>query len=88
MARILVADDDSTVRHVLRHILQADGHQVWEADDGDIAAHVAVTQSFDLVILDILMRRMTGTEAAREIRAQKPCQQIILMSGIVSLTVG
>jgi CheY-like chemotaxis protein len=48
---------------------------------------VAITQSFDLVILDMLMRRMSGTQAAREIRAHKPSQQIILMSGIVSLAV-
>ncbi len=85
MAKVLVADDDSSVRQVLRHILEAEGHVVWEAADGDQAAYFAITQSFDLVILDLVMPNENGAQAAREILSEKPCQKMIFMSGVVTL---
>ncbi len=87
MAIILVADDDSSVRQVLRHILEAGDHQVWEASDGDRAAYLGISLSFDLVIMDLIMRRTTGLQAARKILRAKPGQKIIFMSGLVSLSV-
>ncbi len=69
MARVLVADDDSSVRQVLRHILEAGNHEV--------AEHLSISQSFDTVIRDPIMRGVTGLQAAREILHVKPGQKII-----------
>ena len=85
MASILVVDDDENVRSVLRAILEKDGHIVSVADDGDRGAYVAAQKPFDLIIMDVVMKRQSGIEALREIRATRPNQKAILASGIASV---
>jgi CheY-like chemotaxis protein len=85
MAYVLVADDDPSVRMVLRHVLEKHGHRVWEAPDGDAAVHHAVSRDFDLLFLDMVMIRKGGWETAREVLKEKPAQRIVLMSGIVEM---
>jgi DNA-binding NarL/FixJ family response regulator len=67
--RILIADDDSTIRKLLRRILE--GHAFWEvcgeAENGREAVDKATQLSPDLIILDFAMPVMTGLQAAREI---------------------
>ena len=85
MATILVVDDDKTIRQLLRHILVDKGHTVIEADDGDRAVHMIGVRKIDLCIMDIVMRRKGGLEAAQEIRLQNNECGIVLMSGIASV---
>ena len=72
--RILLADDHSLVRRGLRLILDAqpDLEVVAEASDGAEAVKLALEPDVDLAILDISMPRMTGLQAARELRAAPP----------------
>jgi DNA-binding NarL/FixJ family response regulator len=81
-ARILVADDHAVVRLGLRQLLDAqDGFEVVaEAESGDEAIVAAVRADIDLAILDVSMPRMTGIEAAREIRARRPDTHILMLS--------
>lgn len=69
-ARILLADDHALVRSGLRMILDAepDLQVVAEAADGHEALSALHETPVDLAILDIAMPRMTGLQAAREIR--------------------
>ena len=67
--RILVADDTPSSLFVIRSILESLGHSVLAVADGDMAVEAARRESFDLVFLDMQMRRMDGCQAAREIRA-------------------
>ncbi len=85
MASILVVDDDATVRAVLRACLESDGHVVSVANDGDRAVHIAADRAFDLIIMDVVMRRQSGIDALRSIREGRPLQRAILTSGIASL---
>lgn len=85
MASILVVDDDENVRSVVRTILERDGHTVSVVDDGDRAVHVAAMKPFDLIIMDVVMKRASGIEALREIRQSLPNQKVILASGIASV---
>ncbi|WP_306119569.1 MULTISPECIES: response regulator [unclassified Roseitalea] len=83
MARILVVDDDDSVRGFTARALKLDGHDVDEADDGDIALD-RITQTggrFDLVLSDIRMPAMDGIEMARNAADAYPGLRILLMTG-------
>lgn len=60
MARVLVVDDEQDIRQIIRVILEADGHDVVEADDGLSAFDLARKERFDLVLLDAMMPGMDG----------------------------
>jgi len=80
--RILLADDHALVRAGVRRILDAEGDLsvVAEASDGAEAVELARTISPDLVVLDISMPRMTGLQAAREIKRRAPSVQTLMLS--------
>jgi DNA-binding NarL/FixJ family response regulator len=80
--RILVADDHGIVRTGIRLLLerQAGMAVVAEASDGAEAVAMALSQRPDLCILDVSMPRLTGLQAAREIRAQLPGARVLILS--------
>jgi DNA-binding NarL/FixJ family response regulator len=80
--RILVADDHGIVRSGIRLLLelQTDLEVVAEAADGVEAVEQALATRPDLCILDVGMPRMTGLQAAREIRAQVPGTTVLMLS--------
>lgn len=78
MARVLIADDETVSRVVLRHVLQANGHEVVEADDGDVAASILAEESFDLVISDQEMPTMTGLELREHLGESLGCPFVLL----------
>ena len=67
-ARVLVVDDLDVNRELVRAMLQAVGHQVWEAGGGAEALDVAARQPFDIILMDLQMPGMDGFAAARAIR--------------------
>ena len=67
---VLVADDDSDIRVALRLLLQDEGYQVAEADDGVATlAFLRATPERCVVLLDLVMPRMNGIEVVRAIAA-------------------
>jgi DNA-binding NarL/FixJ family response regulator len=80
--RILIADDHGIVRSGLRLLLesQPDMEVVDEVGDGVEAVAAAVRDRPDLCILDVAMPRMTGLQATREIKAQAPDIQVLMLS--------
>lgn len=86
MCVVLVADDDPTVRDLVCAILGSAGHQCFSAANGLEA--VAVFRSnpdrIDVLLTDITMPVMDGTQAASRIRAAKPTVPVIFMSGYSS----
>jgi DNA-binding NarL/FixJ family response regulator len=80
--RILVADDHGIVRAGIRLLLerQCDLEVVAEAADGVEAVECALSFRPDLCILDVGMPRMTGLQAAREIRSHLPGAQVLMLS--------
>ena len=81
MARILIADDDATLREALRNILIEDGFDVIEASDGAATLHTLRSQQADLVLCDMFMPDKDGVETIRELRREFPTMKIIAMSG-------
>lgn len=80
---ILLVDDEETVRTVGSRMLEKAGFQVVTANDGLEAVEIfrARPESFDLVILDLMMPRMDGESALRELRRISPTVRVLLSSG-------
>ncbi len=81
MAKILIVDDDSAVRGVLRSALESAEHLVAEATGGDAAMQTADGTSFDLVITDIFMPDGDGIDLIRHLRRQDEHLPIVAMTG-------
>ncbi|MBW2275189.1 MAG: sigma-54-dependent Fis family transcriptional regulator [Deltaproteobacteria bacterium] len=67
-ARILVADDEESIRFVLREALEADGHLVTAVEDGDRALEALTSGTFDLAFLDIRMPGPSGLDLLESLR--------------------
>ncbi|GAA6176457.1 ATP-binding protein [Sulfitobacter pacificus] len=66
--RVLVVEDNEINRFVVREMLQADGHEVKEAHDGQQGVDMAAAERFDLILMDISMPVLDGRSATRHIR--------------------
>jgi DNA-binding NarL/FixJ family response regulator len=82
MIRVLIADDHGIVRSGLRMLIerQEDMSVVAEAEDGLEALHLTQAEHPDVAVLDVSMPRMTGLQAAREIRAHSPDTRVLMLS--------
>ncbi|MEO1747336.1 MAG: response regulator [Pseudomonadota bacterium] len=83
MARILVVDDDPSVRSFTARALTLDGHSIEIADDGDTALETLIKEGgdFDLLLSDIRMPAMDGIELAKSAVKDFPEIRILLMTG-------
>ncbi len=68
-SRILVADDNPTIRILTVAMLEHMGHAVEIAEDGAAALSAVSTKPFDLILMDLMMPKMDGLAATRAIRA-------------------
>ncbi|MET0810592.1 MAG: response regulator transcription factor [Thermoleophilaceae bacterium] len=80
--RILLADDHPMVRRGLRMVLDSepDLEVVAEAGDGAEAVEMALAEGVDLAVLDVAMPRMTGLQAAAELKRRKPELRTLMLS--------
>ncbi len=72
MSRILVADDEASIRFVLHEALEAQGHEVVEATDGGEARRLLAGERFDFAFLDIRMPGASGLDLLDELAARGP----------------
>jgi DNA-binding NtrC family response regulator len=79
--KILVTDDDRSIRRVIRDILEMEGHQVEEAEDGVEALSRLSNSSFDVLFCDIKMPKMDGIALMEGIQEQGISVDTIVMSG-------
>jgi len=77
MTRILVADDDSAVRDAVTHSLEREHFDVVTAADGEEALQLARGSQFDVVILNVMMPRLFGTDVCRTLRAESDVPVIL-----------
>ena len=81
MALILIVDDDAAVRDSIRTLLELDGHELAEAEDGRAGEEAIQRRLPDLVILDIFMPERDGFETLRSLRRTHPGLKILAISG-------
>jgi DNA-binding NtrC family response regulator len=81
VARIVLIDDDSSIRKPLRILLESRGHEVFEAIDGALGVEMIKNDSFDLVVTDMIMPNRGGMETIMELFRLVPKLPVIAMSG-------
>jgi YesN/AraC family two-component response regulator len=80
MAHIMIVDDEDLLRQTLRHILEAAGHEVLDASNGNECLKALETQAVDVVITDIVMPEKEGIELIADIRRSYPDLKILAIS--------
>ena len=80
MAKLLIVDDEQSIRALIRKYAVFDGYEVEEASDGMEAIEKFRKGKFDLIIMDVMMPELDGFSACREIRKQDEKVPIIMLS--------
>jgi CheY-like chemotaxis protein len=80
MARILVIDDTAVIRAMIRRWLEVAGHEVEEAEDGEIGIEKFRENPADLVITDMIMPHKEGLQVIKELHQEFPGVKIIAIS--------
>jgi CheY-like chemotaxis protein len=78
--RILLVDDQRSVREAINLLLRLDGHRVSEAGNGTMALDLFMRGHFDLVITDFEMPNMNGSELAARIKKASPTQPVLMIT--------
>lgn len=76
--RILVVDDEEKIRHVIREYAEFEGYEISEAKDGMEAISKCKEEDFDIIIMDIMMPKLDGFSAIKEIRKTKNTPVLML----------
>ncbi len=77
---ILIVDDDDMTLTLLRDVLEADGYNVIEAENGEKAIESAIKEKPDLIMMDIQMPVMSGLEATRILKADAATRMIPIIA--------
>jgi len=80
-AKILITDDEKSIRNALREILEFENYTVLEAENGEEALKIIQTETVDLVLLDIKMKGMDGIEVLEKIKEMYSELPVIMISG-------
>ena len=78
--RILVVDDDASVREMLTRVLAGEGYLVWTAADGTAALEIAAAARIDLVLLDLNMPGKSGCDTFERLTVQNPFLAVIIIT--------
>ncbi len=81
MPKILLIDDEKSIRRSLREILEFEKYQVEEAEDGLIGFNKLITEQFDVVLCDVKMPKLDGLELLQKVGAENIDVPLIMMSG-------
>jgi len=84
MAKILVADDELSMRQFLEILLKKEGHEVFCAADGQEALSRFQVEHYDLLISDIKMPKVGGLDLLRKVKEQRPNLAVIMITAYAS----
>ena len=80
MTKILIVEDEPNMVAGLRDNFEFEGYQVLTAPDGVAGLERALSESPDIVILDVMMPRMSGLDVCKQLKAKKPSMPIIMLT--------
>jgi two-component system nitrogen regulation response regulator NtrX len=80
MAKILVIDDEKTIRDAMRDILEYEGYEVDEAKDGQQGLDMVISKSYDLALCDIKMPKLDGLELLNKAKEAGVLTQFVMVS--------
>ena len=78
--RILVVEDEASLREGIVDLLDGDGHQVTAVSDGALAVETGLRDLFDLVVLDLMLPKLDGMEVCRRLRGARPGMPILMLT--------
>lgn len=78
MYKILVADDEEKIRLVIKEYAEFEGYEVFEAADGMEAVAMCAQNDFDAIVLDVMMPRLDGFSACKEIKKNSDVPVLML----------
>jgi len=78
--RILIVDDNSDIRQYLKEILTSEGFVTDTAGDGESGSYMARVNTYDAIILDNILPKKNGKEVIKDIRQNKICTPILMLS--------
>ena len=81
MAKILVIDDERSIRNVMKEVLELEQHKVTCAEDGFKGLDCLKNEKFDLVFSDIKMEGIDGIEVLEKIKELYPEVSVVMISG-------
>jgi two-component system chemotaxis response regulator CheY len=81
--KVLLVDDSGLARRRVRQMLESDGYEVIEAEDGVVALERYFVDKPDLVLLDLVMRGMYGLEVLTKLRQLDPAARVVVVSADV-----
>lgn len=84
-ARILAVDDQRYFRELIEGLLDDEGYTVQTTSSGEEALHILEREDFDVVITDLVMPGIDGTELVRLIKERRPEQDIVMVTGVVDV---
>ena len=79
-AKILIADDEANLCQVVSAVLRKDGHDVLVSEDGEEALNLLQAHPVDLLLTDVVMRKVSGVELLRQVRDAHPDVPVIMMT--------
>ncbi|MFT3980470.1 MAG: response regulator transcription factor [Ferruginibacter sp.] len=80
--KILLVEDEPSVATLINKGLTEKGHSIAVAPDGELGFNMAIASSFDVIILDIMLPRMSGMELCRQIREKKIQTPILFLTAL------
>jgi twitching motility two-component system response regulator PilH len=83
VARILLIDDSAVARRISRHELEADGHEILEANGGAAGLELIQSNIPDLIVLDLLMPGEKGTSVLEKLHVGHPSIPVIILTADV-----
>jgi len=81
MTRILVVDDERSIRSTLKAFLREEGYEVHAAEEAEEAFALMKAHAFDVVVTDIVLPRMSGTRLLARVRESSPDIPVIMITG-------
>jgi DNA-binding response OmpR family regulator len=78
--RILIVEDEASLREGIADLLGGDGHTVTAVSDGLAGGEAGLREAFDVVVLDVMLPRLDGIEVCRRLRAARPGMPILLLT--------
>lgn len=78
MYKLLVVDDEAKIREVIRTYAEFEGYEVVEAEDGMEAVDLCKGEDFDVIVMDVMMPRLDGFSAYKEIKKDKDIPVLML----------
>jgi len=78
MYKLLIVDDEPKIRDIIREYAEFEGYEVDEAEDGMVALGLCKLNDYDLIIMDIMMPKLDGFSACKEIKKIKDIPTIML----------